>query len=92
MLFPTGEEVDHEAEEVLNELNSLTESEADSGGQGDEYPVGGEWTYEMVLIPREYKYIPSVRPSLHVRTNICRQFAMRQCAVSITSQVSGLPP
>ncbi|KAI8422571.1 hypothetical protein MSG28_006366 [Choristoneura fumiferana] len=35
------EEVDHEAEEVLNELNSLTESEADSGGQGDEYPVGG---------------------------------------------------
>ncbi|XP_073949572.1 connector of kinase to AP-1 isoform X2 [Choristoneura fumiferana] len=36
-----SEEVDHEAEEVLNELNSLTESEADSGGQGDEYPVGG---------------------------------------------------
>ncbi|XP_047986361.1 striatin-3 [Leguminivora glycinivorella] len=34
-----GEEVDHEAEEVLNELNSLTESEADGGGQGDEYPV-----------------------------------------------------
>lgn len=36
----TGEEVDHEAEEVLNELNMLTESEADGGGQGDEYPVG----------------------------------------------------
>ncbi|XP_059046391.1 striatin-3 isoform X2 [Achroia grisella] len=36
-----GEEVDHEAEEVLNELNLLTESEADGGGQGDEYPVGG---------------------------------------------------
>ncbi|XP_028177892.1 striatin-3 isoform X2 [Ostrinia nubilalis] len=35
-----GEEVDHEAEEVLNELNMLTESEADGGGQGDEYPVG----------------------------------------------------
>ncbi|KAJ0175445.1 hypothetical protein K1T71_008604 [Dendrolimus kikuchii] len=35
-----GEEVDHEAEEVLNELNLLTESEADSGGQGDEYTVG----------------------------------------------------
>ncbi|CAK1600864.1 unnamed protein product [Parnassius mnemosyne] len=35
-----GEEVDHEAEEVLNELNLLTESEADGGGQGDEYPVG----------------------------------------------------
>ncbi|KAL0881018.1 hypothetical protein ABMA27_002160 [Loxostege sticticalis] len=34
-----GEEVDHEAEEVLNELNMLTESEADGGGQGDEYPV-----------------------------------------------------
>ncbi|KAL4716374.1 hypothetical protein ACJJTC_006736 [Scirpophaga incertulas] len=34
-----GEEVDHEAEEVLNELNMLTESEADSGGQGDDYPV-----------------------------------------------------
>ncbi|KAG6438484.1 hypothetical protein O3G_MSEX000012 [Manduca sexta] len=36
-----GEEVDHEAEEVLNELNLLTESEAVGGGQGDEYPVGG---------------------------------------------------
>lgn len=36
-----GEEVDHEAEEVLNELNLLTESEADTGGQGDEYSVGG---------------------------------------------------
>ncbi|XP_026732523.1 striatin-3 [Trichoplusia ni] len=36
-----GEEVDHEAEEVLNELNLLTEREADGGGQGDEYPVGG---------------------------------------------------
>lgn len=35
-----GEEVDHEAEEVLNELNLLTEREADGGGQGDEYPVG----------------------------------------------------
>ncbi|XP_053612915.1 striatin-3 [Plodia interpunctella] len=35
-----GEEVDLEAEEVLNELNLLTESEADGGGQGDEYPVG----------------------------------------------------
>ncbi|XP_049868313.1 striatin-3 isoform X2 [Pectinophora gossypiella] len=35
----SGEEVDHEAEEVLNELNLLTESEADAGGQGDEYPV-----------------------------------------------------
>ncbi|KAJ2950112.1 hypothetical protein O0L34_g11456 [Tuta absoluta] len=32
-----GEEVDHEAEEVLNELNLLTESEPDDGGQGDEY-------------------------------------------------------
>lgn len=39
-VFPKGEEVDHEAEEVLNELNLLTESETDSGGQGDEYPVG----------------------------------------------------
>ncbi|XP_060803685.1 striatin-3 isoform X2 [Amyelois transitella] len=29
-----GEEVDLEAEEVLNELNLLTESEADGGGQG----------------------------------------------------------
>lgn len=29
-----GEEVDHEAEEVLNELNLLTESEAVGGGQG----------------------------------------------------------
>ncbi|XP_026315637.1 striatin-3 isoform X2 [Hyposmocoma kahamanoa] len=37
----SGEEVDHEAEEVLNELNLLTESEADTGGQGDDYPVGG---------------------------------------------------
>ncbi|CAH2076697.1 unnamed protein product, partial [Iphiclides podalirius] len=36
-----GEEVDHEAEEVLNELHLLTESEADGGGQGDEYQVGG---------------------------------------------------
>ncbi|CAH0406892.1 unnamed protein product [Chilo suppressalis] len=34
-----GEEVDHEGEEVLNELNTLTESEVDGGGQGDEYPV-----------------------------------------------------
>ncbi|CAF4835961.1 striatin-4 isoform X1 [Pieris napi] len=34
-----GEEVDHEAEEVLNELNLLTETEADGGGQGDEYVV-----------------------------------------------------
>ncbi|CAH0750259.1 unnamed protein product [Diatraea saccharalis] len=34
-----GEEVDHESEEVLNELNTLTESEVDGGGQGDEYPV-----------------------------------------------------
>ncbi|XP_041988035.1 striatin-3 [Aricia agestis] len=33
-----GEEVDHEAEEVLNELNLLTESEADAGGQGEDYP------------------------------------------------------
>lgn len=33
-----GEEVDHEAEEVLNELNLITEIESDSGGQGDEYP------------------------------------------------------
>ncbi|VVC93879.1 unnamed protein product [Leptidea sinapis] len=32
-----GEEVDHEAEEVINELNMLTETEADGGGQGDEY-------------------------------------------------------
>lgn len=32
--------MDHEAEEVLNELNLLTEREADGGGQGDEYPVG----------------------------------------------------
>lgn len=32
--------MDHEAEEVLNELNLLTESEADTGGQGDDYPVG----------------------------------------------------
>lgn len=37
----SGEEVDHEAEEVLNELNLLTEREADGGGQGDEFPVGG---------------------------------------------------
>ncbi|XP_068632986.1 striatin-3 isoform X2 [Battus philenor] len=36
-----GEEVDHEAEEVLNVLNLLAESEADGGGQGDECPVGG---------------------------------------------------
>ncbi|XP_047530320.1 striatin-4 [Vanessa atalanta] len=35
-----GEEVDHEADEVLNELNLLTASEADGGGQGDEYAVG----------------------------------------------------
>ncbi|CAH2231004.1 jg3458 [Pararge aegeria aegeria] len=34
-----GEEVDNDTEEVLNELNLLTESEADSGGQGDEYPA-----------------------------------------------------
>ncbi|XP_050665056.1 striatin-3 [Leptidea sinapis] len=34
-----GEEVDHEAEEVINELNMLTETEADGGGQGDEYVV-----------------------------------------------------
>ncbi|XP_045768547.1 striatin-3 [Maniola jurtina] len=33
-----GEEVDNEAEEVLNELNLLTDSETDGGGQGDEYP------------------------------------------------------
>ncbi|XP_047019264.1 striatin-3 isoform X1 [Helicoverpa armigera] len=39
-----GEEVDHEAEEVLNELNLLTEREADGGGQGDEYPVGSAAT------------------------------------------------
>ncbi|KAM3963718.1 connector of kinase to AP-1 isoform 2-T2 [Aphomia sociella] len=39
-----GEEVDHEADEVLNELNNLTDSETDSGGQGDEYPVGGTAT------------------------------------------------
>ncbi|KAG7306007.1 hypothetical protein JYU34_008577 [Plutella xylostella] len=32
-----GEEVDHEAEEVLNELNLLTESEPDAGAQGDDY-------------------------------------------------------
>lgn len=31
--------MDHETEEV-HELNLLTESEADTGGQGDEYPVG----------------------------------------------------
>lgn len=37
--FLQGEEVDQEAEEVLNELNLLTESEAD-GGQGDEFPTG----------------------------------------------------
>lgn len=40
-----GEEVDHEAEEVLNELNLLTESETDTGGQGDDYPVGEFWLY-----------------------------------------------
>lgn len=38
-----GEEVDHEAEEVLNELNLLTEREADGGGQGDDYPVGHDF-------------------------------------------------
>lgn len=32
-----GEEVDHEAEEVLNELNMLTINEVVSAGQGDEY-------------------------------------------------------
>ncbi|XP_013142686.1 PREDICTED: striatin isoform X1 [Papilio polytes] len=35
-----GEEVDNEAEEVLNVLNLLAESEAEGGGQGDECPVG----------------------------------------------------
>lgn len=40
LLFCSGEEVDQEAEDVLNELNLLTESEASSGGQGDEYPAG----------------------------------------------------
>lgn len=44
--FP-GEEVDHEAEEVLNELNLLTESEADSGGQGDDFPVGKSSSYYL---------------------------------------------
>ncbi|CAG9578928.1 unnamed protein product [Danaus chrysippus] len=33
-----GEDVDQEAEDVLTELNLLTESEAD-GGQGDEFPT-----------------------------------------------------
>lgn len=34
-----GEEVDLETEEMLNELNLLTESEADTGAQGDDYAV-----------------------------------------------------
>lgn len=39
--------MDHEAEEVLNELNLLTESEADTGGQGDDYPVGEFFTIHL---------------------------------------------
>lgn len=39
MVMKQAEEVDHEAEEVLNELHLLTESEAESRGQGDEYPI-----------------------------------------------------
>lgn len=44
-----GEEVDHEAEEVLNEFNLLTASEADGGGQGDEYAVGGKLRHTIIL-------------------------------------------
>lgn len=48
-----GEEVDHEAEEVLNEFNLLTASEADGGGQGDEYAVGGKLRYTLFLVNKE---------------------------------------